>query len=86
MCTGQLGINTGSRYLWAAFGCKKGLDEHTFMLDSHESRKSLFGKNPIKNKHFIGKIITFLFFSDSLIFFKLRRTPGMELALYLEIF
>ena len=55
MCTGQLGINTGSRYLWAAFGRKKGLDEHTFMLDSHESRKSLFGKNPINIKRFRGK-------------------------------
>ena len=55
MGTGHLGINTGSRSLWAAFGRKKRLDEHTFMLDSHESRKSLFGKNPINIKRFRGK-------------------------------
>ena len=55
MGTVHLGINTGSRSLLEAFGRKKTLDEHTFMIDSHESRKSLFGKNPINIKRFRGK-------------------------------
>ena len=64
MGMGHLGINTGSRSLWAAFGRKKRLNEHTFMLDSHESRKSLFGKNPINIKRLEAKNK----FSDSFIF------------------
>ena len=45
MGTEHLGINTGFRSLWVAFSRKKRLDEHTFMLDSQESRKSLFLAN-----------------------------------------
>ncbi len=35
---------TGSRGRWASFARKKGLDEHTFTFDSHESCSLCFKK------------------------------------------
>ena len=62
MGTVHLGINTGSRSLLEAFGRKKTLDEHTFMLDSHKSCKSLFGKNTTNNKRLYAKNNLSIFF------------------------